>query len=119
MNHALVLSAAAVLGLGACGQPETAPAAGPVPTSEMPMPSNTSGMPMEGHQAAMMGTGSGVITAVDAGAGTVTIDHGPIPAVEWPAMAMTFNASTAVLAGAKVGGRCCQANANLSPANSA
>ncbi|WP_339929635.1 copper-binding protein [uncultured Brevundimonas sp.] len=107
MNHALILSAAAAatLGLSACGQPETAPAADPAPASEMPMPSNMSGMPMEGRQAAMMGAGSGVITAVDAAAGTVTIDHGAIPAVEWPAMAMTFTAPTEMLATAKVGDR--------------
>ena len=105
MNHALILSAAAALGLSACGQSETAPAADPAPASEMPMPSNMPGMPMEGRQAAMTGSGTGVVTAVDAEAGTVTIDHGAIPAVEWPAMAMTFTAPTAVLATAKVGNR--------------
>jgi Cu(I)/Ag(I) efflux system protein CusF len=105
MNHALILSAVAALGLSACGQPETAPAAEPAPASEMPMASDMSGMPMVGGQAAMMGAGSGVITAVDAAAGTVTIDHGAIPAVEWPAMAMTFTAPAAVLADASVGDR--------------
>ena len=105
MNHALILSAVAALGLSACGQPETAPAADPTSASEMPMASNMSGMPMEGRQAAMMGAGSGVITAVDAAAGTVTIDHGAIPDVSWPAMAMTFTAPAAVLADARVGDR--------------
>jgi Cu(I)/Ag(I) efflux system protein CusF len=105
MNHALILSAVAALGLGACGQPEATPPAEMAPASEMPMGSNMSGMPMEGRQAAMMGAGTGVITAVDASAGTVSIDHGAIPAVEWPAMAMTFTAPAEVLAGAKVGDR--------------
>lgn len=105
MNHALILSAVAALGLSACGQPETAPAADPAPASDMRMASAMSGMPMVGGQAAMMGAGSGVITAVDAAAGTVTIDHGAIPAVEWPAMAMTFTAPAAVLADASVGDR--------------
>lgn len=105
MNHALILSAAAALGLSACGQPETTPAADAARVSEMTPSSNMSSMPMEGQQPAMMGTGSGVITAVDAAAGTVTIDHGAIPAVEWPAMAMTFTAPAAVLASAKVGDR--------------
>jgi len=105
MNHALILSAAAALGLSACGQPETAPPAEMTPAAEMPMGSNMSSMPMPGGQAAMMGAGSGVITAVDAATGTVTIDHGAIPAVNWPAMAMTFTAPAAVLAGAKVGDR--------------
>ena len=105
MNYALILSAATALGLSACGQPESAPSAGMAPASEMPMASDMSGMPMEGRQAAMMGAGSGVITAVDAAAGTVTIDHGAIPDVSWPAMAMTFTAPTAVLADARVGDR--------------
>lgn len=105
MNHALILYAVAALGLSACGQSETTPPAEMAPAAEMPMGSNMSSMPMPGGQAAMMGAGSGVITAVDAGAGTVTIDHGAIPAVNWPAMAMTFTAPAAVLAGSKVGDR--------------
>lgn len=114
MNHALILSAAAALGLSACGQSETAPATDPAPASEMPMASNASdmpmasdmsGMPMAGGQAAKTGAGTGTITAVDASAGTVTIDHGAIPGVGWPAMAMTFSAPATVLADAKVGDR--------------
>jgi|JUGB01.1.fsa_nt_gi Cu/Ag efflux protein CusF len=114
MNHALILSAAAALGLSACGQSETAPPAEMAPASEMPMASTSSdmpmasgmsGMPMAGGQAAMTGAGTGTITAVDASAGTVTIDHGAIPGVGWPAMAMTFTAPAAVLANAKVGDR--------------
>lgn len=105
MNHALILSAAAALGLSACGQSDTAPATDPAPASEMPMASNASGMPMAGGQAAKTGAGTGTITAVDASAGTVTIDHGAIPGVGWPAMAMTFSAPAAVLADAKVGDR--------------
>lgn len=50
------------------------------------------------------GTGIGVIKAVDARAGTVTIQHGPIPAVGWPAMTMAFKARPAsLLKAAKVG----------------
>lgn len=105
MNHALILSAVAALGLSACGQPEATPPADMAPASEMPMGSDMSAMPMQGSQAAMIGVGTGVITAVDASAGTVTIDHGAIPAVSWPAMTMTFTAPAAVLAGAKVGDR--------------
>ncbi len=36
--------------------------------------------------------GTGKITAVDAKAGTVEIDHGPIESLEWPAMNMEFKA---------------------------
>lgn len=36
------------------------------------------------------GTGMGVVTAVDVKAGTVTIDHQPMPSIGWPAMTMRF-----------------------------
>ncbi|MET3527522.1 copper-binding protein [Phenylobacterium koreense] len=34
--------------------------------------------------------GTGVVKKVDTGAGTVTIDHDPIRALNWPAMTMAF-----------------------------
>jgi Cu(I)/Ag(I) efflux system protein CusF len=49
------------------------------------------------------GQGTGVIKALDPKAGTVTLQHGPIPAVSWPAMTMTFKAKPALLKGLKVG----------------
>jgi Cu(I)/Ag(I) efflux system periplasmic protein CusF len=48
--------------------------------------------------------GTGVIKAVDAKGGTVTIAHDPIPALKWGAMTMRFKvASAAVLKGVAVG----------------
>lgn len=48
--------------------------------------------------------GTGVIRAVDAKAGTVTIAHDPIAALKWPAMVMKFKVETAtVLNGVTVG----------------
>lgn len=38
------------------------------------------------------GSATGTITAIDP-AGTLTIDHGPVPALEWPAMTMGFAAT--------------------------
>src|SRR3546814_1881067 len=35
---------------------------------------------------------TGTVHSVDASAGTVTIDHGPVDALRWPAMTMTFQA---------------------------
>ena len=35
---------------------------------------------------------TGTVQAVDASAGTVTIDHGPVEALQWPAMTMRFQA---------------------------
>ena len=67
----------------------------------MPGMSSTAGA----DQAPMtMAAGAGVVTAVDARAGTVTVHHGPISALNWPAMTMTFKAtSPSVLKGVKVG----------------
>ena len=33
---------------------------------------------------------SGVVTKVDPAAGKVTIKHGPVPSLKWPAMTMAF-----------------------------
>ena len=55
---------------------------------------------------AKMGHGVGVITAINAKAETITIKHGAIPAVGWPAMTMTFKANPpALLYGRHVGER--------------
>jgi Cu(I)/Ag(I) efflux system protein CusF len=65
---------------------------------------NMQGMPMSGAPAAKHGHGTGVIKAIDAKAGTLTIEHGPIPTVGWPAMTMTFKAKpAALLRGLRVG----------------
>ena len=50
-----------------------------------------------------MGSGSGTVTAIDTAAGKITLDHGAIPAVGWPAMKMGFSAKPAVLSGIAVG----------------
>lgn len=41
---------------------------------------------------ATVASATGVVEAVDADAQTVTIAHGPVAALEWPAMTMTFQA---------------------------
>jgi len=35
---------------------------------------------------------AGTVKSVDADKGTVTIDHGPVQSMNWPAMSMTFKA---------------------------
>lgn len=50
-----------------------------------------------------MGKGSGSVTAIDAAAGKITLDHGPIPAVGWPPMTMGFSAKPDLLKGIAVG----------------
>jgi Cu(I)/Ag(I) efflux system protein CusF len=57
-------------------------------------PTEAMAMEMEARSA----KGTGTVIAVDAAAGTVTIDHAPMPDVGWSAMTMTFNADPALLA---------------------
>jgi Cu(I)/Ag(I) efflux system protein CusF len=46
----------------------------------------------------------GVITTIDEKSGKVAIRHSPIPAVQWPAMTMTFRATPpTLLNGVRVG----------------
>jgi Cu(I)/Ag(I) efflux system protein CusF len=53
---------------------------------------------------AKTGKGTGVITEIDAKAGTVTLKHQPIASLGWPAMTMGFKAKPAsLLKGLKVG----------------
>ena len=48
--------------------------------------------------------GTGVIRAIDAAEGTVTIQHQAIASIHWPAMTMTFKADpSSLLKGIKVG----------------
>ncbi len=49
------------------------------------------------------GNGVGTVTAIDPAKGTVTLDHGDIAELKWPAMEMGFSAKPEVLAGIKVG----------------
>lgn len=66
--------------------------------------SSMHGMPMKG--AVKVGRGTGVVTAIDPKAAKVTIQHGPIAALGWPAMTMAFAAvPPALLKTVKVGQR--------------
>jgi Cu(I)/Ag(I) efflux system protein CusF len=49
---------------------------------------------------------TGTVTAVDAAAGTISINHEPIAAINWPTMTMQFTAENpAILQGVTVGDR--------------
>jgi Cu/Ag efflux protein CusF len=57
-------------------------------------------------QAPQTAEGEGVVRSIDARANTVTIAHGPIAALGWPAMTMAFRVhSPEVLNGVAVGAR--------------
>jgi Cu/Ag efflux protein CusF len=53
-------------------------------------------MPMSGDTKQAGASATGTVTAVDVAAKKVTIDHGPIPAIKWPAMKMEFAAAPSV-----------------------
>lgn len=75
------------------------------PATQEPAKSDA-GMNMETPAPAVAGpiTGTGTVTQVDAAAGTITLNHGAIPAVSWPAMTMQFTAENpAILQGIAVG----------------
>lgn len=57
-------------------------------------------------QAPQTAEGEGVVRSIDARANTVTIAHGPIAALGWPAMTMAFRVHSAdMLNGVAVGAR--------------
>ena len=102
MKYAMILATAMTVGLVACGQPQETPAAteaAPAGAADMAT------MPMTSDAPAQTGAGTGTITAVDAAAGTITIEHGPIPGVGWPAMTMRFTASPTIVEAASTGER--------------
>ena len=96
MRTANLLTILAVpLALAACDSGNT--------TTDMPIADGqmTEGqMPMDGGDMPMMesegvmqsASAEGTVTAIDAEAGTITIEHGPVPAIDWPAMTMAFDA---------------------------
>jgi Cu/Ag efflux protein CusF len=49
------------------------------------------------------GHGSGVITKLDAASSEVTLQHGPVSELGWPAMTMTFSGKSGTLDGLKAG----------------
>jgi len=49
------------------------------------------------------GKGVGTVTEIDAAKGMVTLDHGDIAELQWPAMKMGFAIKPELLAGIKVG----------------
>ena len=53
--------------------------------------------------AASTASATGIVEAVDPAAKTVTIAHGPVAALQWPAMTMTFKAPDADLSSLKQG----------------
>ena len=106
MKHPLsAIALVLAVGLSACGKADDA-APGETPAAPGAMSGETMGPNMD--HAGMTGEGmmahaTGRVTAVDPVAGTITLDHSPIPEANWPAMTMTFEAPPEVTQSARVG----------------
>jgi Cu(I)/Ag(I) efflux system protein CusF len=78
-------------------------AVGPATAAEMPG-HNMEGMKMDQAPAkAAVNKATGEVKGLDAAKGTVTLAHGPVPALKWPAMTMPFRISPALAKDLKVG----------------
>ena len=94
MRLPLIAASALVLAAPALAQP-----AGDM--KAMPGMSNAQGAD---QSSTVMADGAGVVTGIDTKAGSITIHHGPIAKLSWPAMTMAFKASPpSLLQGVKVG----------------
>ena len=101
MKKSLVIAALIALPVGLSGcdkKPETPMVERPKATAPADAMSNMA-MP----ERSKTGKGTGTVTTIDAAAGKITLDHGAIPAVDWPAMKMGFSAKPDVLKGIAVG----------------
>nr|WP_294846437.1 copper-binding protein [uncultured Sphingomonas sp.] len=85
-------------GLAACDQKAEAPKA-EASTDAMGEKMGDMAMPAEMKH----GKGTGTVTAIDPAKGMVTLDHGEIPELQWPAMQMGFAVTPEVLKDVKVG----------------
>lgn len=101
MKKSLALAAliALPITLGGCDKKPEAPKA---EATEAAAPADAmSGMAMP--EGSKMGKGTGTVTAIDATAGKITLDHEAIAAVGWSAMEMGFSAKPDLLKGIAVG----------------
>ena len=95
------LSLCASLALLAACSPATE---SPAPTAQVAAPAPSAApAPAPAAMPARTADASGVIDSLDTAAGTVTITHGPVPALDWPGMTMTFQAPGVDLTGLQAG----------------
>lgn len=84
--------------LTACGKKAEQPA--PVTTQAMDKQAMDA---MATPAAPKTGSGEGKVISVNASTGAITIEHGPIKQIDWPAMTMGFTAKPEVLKGIAAG----------------
>jgi Cu(I)/Ag(I) efflux system protein CusF len=93
---------AVLLVAGCNAAPDAAP---PVASTPAPAeaPAQPAPAPASATTEAKRGSATGVVQSVDLEARTITIAHGPVEALGWPGMTMTFRAPNADLATIKAG----------------
>ena len=75
-------------------------------TAMLPVHATEMGMMSAAKPAGQMAHAEGVIKAIDAKAGTVTLAHGPVQELKWPPMTMAFKLAKPELAkGLSVGNK--------------
>jgi Cu(I)/Ag(I) efflux system protein CusF len=67
-----------------------------LPASEVRGEMNMPGMKDTKGKAAKTATGTGTITSLNAAGRKVTLDHAPMPEINWPAMKMEFPVAASV-----------------------
>lgn len=87
MKHSIFGTAMAAMALSACGQPNGGEGNG--------------ASAQEAAAPAQIYSGTGTVTAI--AGDQVTIDHGPIEGIGWPAMTMAFTAPPGLASGVEVG----------------
>lgn len=100
--HFLLAGLMVAVPLSACSAPsdQESPTASPATT---PAPVSSVESSQAGETMAKQASATGTIEAIDPAAKTVTIAHGPVPELAWPAMRMTFQVPNVSLADFKPG----------------
>lgn len=66
------------------------------PSTEVRAEMNMPGMKDTKGKGAKTATGTGTVTALNAGKRRITLDHAPMPDINWPAMKMEFPVAASV-----------------------
>ena len=103
--HAILLAAVLLAGCSQAPNNAVDTQAAPAEDAKVPAvePAPMASEAMPADAAATKASASGTVEAVDAAAGKITISHGPVEALKWPAMTMGFKATPEQVASVQVG----------------
>ena len=100
----LLTSLAAPLALAACDSGQDMDEMNDMPMAEDGMMMDDQDMPaMDPGDMMQTASAEGTVTAIDGEAGTITVEHGPVAAIDWPAMTMAFEADEQLRSDVSVG----------------